>query len=105
MAAYVRFSDIPFVKPEHKTLCEQLYKDISAAEDHMIDNEAFAERLAILLGPKVAEELASSTIGLNKRVITALKIAFWYYSGKSPHNVVGAPRDEELETDIFNPIC
>lgn len=104
MAAYVKFDDLPFVKPEHRTICEQLYKDISAVEDQLVTDEGFAEHLSSILGAQAANELVSPTLGLNKRVLLALKIAFWYYSGKSPHNVVDGPRDDELDIDIFNPV-
>lgn len=103
MTAYVKFDDLPFVKPEHRTICEQLYRDISTVEDQLLTDEEFAEHLSSLIGAQAANEMVSPTLGLNKRVLLALKIVFWYYSGKSPSNVVDGPRDEQQNIDIFNP--
>lgn len=104
MTAYVKFDDLPFVKPEHRTICEQLYRDISVVEDQLITDEVFAEHLGSILGAKAAADLVSPSLGLNKRVLLALKIAFWFYSGKSPHNVVGGPKSDDLDVDIFKPM-
>lgn len=96
---YIKLSDIEYAKPEHKTICEALYKDILAEESQLVSDEEMLEYFKSVMGDRVGGFIGSPTVTLNRKILLALKMTFWYYSGKSPANVVG----EEPEVDIFNP--
>ena len=97
---YVKLSDIKFAKPEHKTTCETLYKDILNVENQLINDEEMLEYFKSVLGDKIANFVGSPTVAINKRILMALKLSFWYYSGgKLTAHVVG----EEPEFNIFDP--
>lgn len=100
--AYVKLSDIDFAKPEHRTICEELYKDIHSVEAQLLADEALAESLKSSIGQATAEGVTSHFISFNRRILLGLKIAFWYYTGKVSNHVI-AEIDEENEIDIFNP--
>ena len=96
---YVRLSDIEFAKPEHKTTCETLYKDILNIENRLVNDEAMFEYFKSVLGENVSNVVVGPSIIMQKKMLTALKYAFWYYTNKSPSHVVGC----EPTMDIFNP--
>jgi hypothetical protein len=100
--SYVKLSDLEFAKPEHRAVCEELYRDIQSVEAKLASDELLAESIRDAAGNVVAESITSHFVMFNKRVLMGLKIAFWYYTGKAPAQVVG-DMNEEDEVDIFNP--
>jgi hypothetical protein len=97
--SYVRLSDIEFATPEHRAACETLYKDILALEFQILNDEEMLEYFKSVMGDKVGNVIAGPTVMINKRILTAMKLTFWYYTNKSPSHVVG----HEPKMDIFNP--
>ena len=102
--AYTRMSDIKFLKLEHREICIELYRDIMYIEAQLVADEASIEILRSSVGDAIANLIASNTIAFNKKLLTGLKIAFWYYTGKSASHIIDDLHiDDEQKIDIFNP--
>ena len=96
---YVRLSDIEFATDEHRTTCKTLYKDILNIENRLVNDEEMLEYFKNVMGENAGNILAGPTLMINKKILMALKLTFWYYTNKSPSHVV----DGEPAMDIFNP--
>lgn len=97
---YIRFSDLRFLKQEHREICENLYRDIQNLETQLIHDEELAIYLKDAVGDRAAET-AMEFARVNKRLAACLKVTFWYYTGRRVSEVV-MPLREEDEVDIFD---
>ena len=100
--AYIRFSEIPFQSDDDRIVCEALYKSICEAEDDLINAEDLLERLSATAGKKQMIMLGIPNVIMLGKILMGLKVAFWYYSGVSPADVLDDVTDLEI-IDIFNP--
>lgn len=100
--AYIRFSEIPFASDDDRIVCEALYKSICEAEDDLITAEDLLERLNTTVGKKEMIMLGLPNVLMLGRILTGLKVAFWYYAGVSPSDVLDDFTDLDV-IDIFNP--
>jgi len=100
--AYIRFSEIPFASDDDRIVCEALYKSICEAEDDLIDAEDLLDRLNAMVGKKEMTTLGLPNVIMLGKILMGLKVAFWYYSGVSPADILDDLTDIEV-IDIFNP--
>lgn len=100
--AYIRFSEIPFSSDDDRIVCEAIYKSICEAEDDLIAAEDLLERLNATAGKKEMTMLGLPSVIMLGKILMGLKVAFWYYSGVSPSDVLDDFTDLDV-IDIFNP--
>lgn len=99
--SYIRFADIQFSTDEVRSHCKTLLRDIRALELQAMRDEEMVEYMKVTVGESTAKVLAGYA-SLSLRVLYALKVSFWYYSGHYCSQVV---HEDDLETvDIFNPL-
>ena len=96
--SYVRFSSLDFVNDEVKNTCYNLLKDIRELQKQILHDEEYASRLAQTIGKNVALAFEQHN-DTNRKVLIALKISFWYYTGKSSDHIL---LDDEYDIDIFD---
>lgn len=93
---YVRFNDIKFMTKRQKSFCKNLLKEIREMEDNLMSDEEVYDMVK-QVSPQAAE-VGSKAMELNKRVLFAMKLTFWYYTGSNAAHVL----DEDKVVDIFN---
>ena len=93
---YVRFNDIKFDSKRQKSFCKNLLKEIREMEDNLMSDEEVFEMVR-KVSPQAAE-VGNKAMELNKRVLFAMKLTFWYYTGSNAAHVL----DEDKVVDIFN---
>lgn len=93
---YVKFDDLKFMNRQHKNLCKLLHKQIREMEDDLM-----AEEECHVFLKNVSEEAANISYRAcenNRKIIFAMKLVFWYYTGVNSTHVL----DEEKYVDIFS---
>jgi hypothetical protein len=100
-SSYTRLEDIDFIDKDSKIISSRIYKDIQEVEQVLINNEVIYDYLKKTVGEKNADEMYGSVYSSNKKILLALKMAFWYYSGKSVSHVVSSDETKH-DIDIFN---
>lgn len=101
--SYKRFSQLEFVTKKHKTVCETLLSDIQNLESQLVYDDEIVEYIKEKVGSNAAEA-SSGYIGLNRRLLTGLKLSFWYYTGVDPGKVILDTVVNKEKIDIFNPL-
>jgi hypothetical protein len=93
---YVRFNEIKFINRQQKSFCKLLYKQIKEMEDDLMAEEECCDFLKNLSDH--AAKISYQAIENNKKILFAMKLTFWYYTGTNSSSVL----DEEKLVDIFN---
>ena len=97
---YIKFSDLKFHTVTQKRILQSLLTDIRELQLQIIYDEEHLENLEKVGGKLVAKAFSYYNES-NKRILTALKITFWYYTGKIPDSIL---IDDEKDIDIFDPL-
>ena len=100
--SYVRFSDIQFLNRKHKDTCEALLRDITRLETQCLFDEEFIDYVRRSSGDPAAIMIAKGS-SIQFKTLSALRIAFWYYTGYDPSRVIMESRKEET-VNIFDPL-
>lgn len=101
--AYKRLSELDFSTKKHKSVCETLLYDIQKLESQIVYDDETVEYLRNTVGPNAAD-VADSYVKMNKRLLLALRLSFWYYTGSNPCEVINDLTKNQDEIDIFNPL-
>jgi len=101
--SYRKFSDLTFINKKHRSICEALLHDIQKLESQLVYDDEMVEFLRENVGPTTAE-VSASYVSLNKRILTGLKLTFWYYTGFDPSKVILDTIPEKDGINIFDPI-
>lgn len=100
--SYVRFSDVPFLNKKHKELCESILKDITRLETQCLFDEEFIDYIRRSSGEPAAVMMARGA-SIQFKTLSALRIAFWYYTGYDPSRVIMDTGKEDT-VNIFDPL-
>ena len=93
---YVRFNDLKFINRQQKNFCKLLCKQIREMEDDlMAEEECYFFLKAV---NEQAAKISYTAIENNKKILFAMKLVFWYYTGVNSTHVL----DEEKHVDIFS---
>lgn len=101
--AYRRLSELDFSTKKHRSFCETLLLDIHRLESQIVYDDETVEYLRNTVGTNAAD-VAESYVKMNKRLLLALKLSFWYYTGANPSEVLNDVTKDQDEIDIFNPL-
>lgn len=99
--SYIKLENIKFKDELSKELATRLYRDIQFMKRQLVANEELLDSLVRSVGEKQANFIAGILVIRDKKLVAALKIAFYYYTGTNPDEVI-ADLDAEEEIDIFN---
>lgn len=100
--SYIKFSDVPFLNKKHKDLCEALLRDINKMETQCLYDEEFILFIKENVGEQAANVIASNS-AISFKTLSALRIAFWYYTGYNPSRVIFSQGKDDM-IDIFDPL-
>jgi len=101
--AYKKFSQLDFLNKKHKSICETLLFDIQKLESQLVYDDELIEFFKSNVGQTVAD-VSASYVNLNRRILTGLKLTFWYYTGADPGKVILDTIQDKDQIDIFNPL-
>jgi Lhr-like helicase len=93
---YVKFNDIKFLNRQHKNLCKLLHKQIREMEDDLMAEEECHNFLKNV--NEEAARISHRAIENNRKILFAMKLVFWYYTGCNSTHVL----DEDKYVDIFS---
>lgn len=99
---YIRFSELSFETDTQKKIALSLLNDVRELQLQLIYDEEHLENLEQVAGKLVAKAFSYYTES-NRRILAALKITFWYYTGKIP-DIILTDDEEEKSIDIFDPL-
>jgi hypothetical protein len=100
---YKKLSQLEFLNKKHRTICETLLFDIQRLESQLVYDDEMIEFLKSTVGVNTAE-VSANYVSLNRRILTGLKLTFWYYTGADPGKVILDTIPDKDTIDIFNPI-
>jgi hypothetical protein len=97
--SYKKFSQLEFLNEKHKIICEQLLHDIQSLEFQIMYDDEIVDYIKERVGLNTDDYN-----NLNKRILSGLKISFWYYTGANPGKVILDTVQDKEQFDIFNPL-
>lgn len=97
-SAYIKFENIEFQDSNHKQTAETILSDIDCIQNYLITEEQYIETLNNTIGPEYSKQIAMFTTERTKKILVALKIAFWYYTGIQASKVI---INNDKNVDIF----
>jgi len=101
--AYKRLSELDFSTKKHRSICETLLNDIQRLESQLVYDDETVEYLKNTVGPTAAD-VAESYVKMNRRLLSALKLSFWYYTGTNSSEIVNDITKDQDAIDIFHPL-